>query len=310
MKKKLFINILLFNFSFFHIIIYFSYFLFKESLSSCNFNSTNLTSIINAGPQYFRYINFATYSNGDMVFLTNSIKQNDSIQNTRVFYGLTKKGRPLFNDSYFYSINMSYKVKDNGKYESESLVVKESGNNKKEYLMSFSKCDTFAEIYNFNNGNIYKKLLHDFVNNVNSVDNSNIDINSFRHAFISLFSNDTNYFYILGFINYQNKFIIQKHLFNSLQDFANETTLNKSIQIDNINAKKSGEYIVSGLSCFQTEKEFIICFFLNESSNYLIVAYHQNLEEIKNISLSPEINPDNNVFYKCIHLFYSRNNFK
>ena len=222
MKKKFFINILFFNFSFFHVIIYFSNFLFKESLSSCNFISTNLTSIINAGPQYFRYINFANYSNGDMVFLANSYKPNDTIQNTRVFYGLTKNGRPLFNDSYFYSINMSYEVKENGKYESESLVVKESGNNKKEYLMSFSKCDTFAEIYNFNNGNIYKKFLYDFVNNVNSVNRSDFNIKSFRHVFISLFSNDSNYFYLLGFINYENEFIIQKHLFNLLENFEND----------------------------------------------------------------------------------------
>ena len=301
MEKKSFINILFFNFSFFQIIIYISNFVFKESLSSCFFNSTNLTNIINAGPQYFRYLNFANYSNGDMVFIANSFKQNDAIQNTRIFYGLTENGRPLFNGSYFYSINISEEIKENGKYESESLVVKESGNSKEEYLMSFSKCDTFAEIYNFKNGTIYKKYLDNFVNKVNSVEDKKTII-SYRHVFISLFSNDSNYFYLLGFINYNNKFIIQKHLFNSLQDFENETTLNKSIEIENINAKFSGQYEKSGLSCFQTEKKFIICFFLNESSNYLIVAYDQNLEKIKNISLSSNINTNNNVFYKCIHL--------
>ena len=134
MKKNFLINILFFNSSFFQIMIYISNFLFKESLSSCNINSTNLTNIINAGPEYFRYLNFAKYSNGDMVFLSNSFKKNDIIQNTRIFYGLTKKGRPLFNDSYFYSTNVNENKIENGKYESESLVVKESGNSKNEYL--------------------------------------------------------------------------------------------------------------------------------------------------------------------------------
>ena len=302
MKEIFLINILLFNSSFFQIMIYISNFLFKESLSSCNINSNNLTNIINAGPEYFRYLNFANYSNGDMVFLSNSFKQNDIIQNIRIFYGLTKKGRPLFNDSYFYSTNVNENNIENGKYESVSLVVKESGDNKNEYLMSFSKSNTFAEIYNFENGTIYRKPIHDFVNNANSEPNSNNTIKSYRHEFISLFSNDCNYFYLLGFINDQNKFIIQKHLFNSLKDFANETTLNKSIQINHINAKNLSGFDESGLSCFQTEKEFIICFFLNESSNYLIVAYNPNLEEINNVSLNSNIDTVNNVFYKCIHL--------
>ena len=73
MKTKFFINILFFNPPFFHIFIYISNFLFKESLRSCKLVSTGLTNIIDVGESYFRYVNFATYSNGDMVFLTTSI---------------------------------------------------------------------------------------------------------------------------------------------------------------------------------------------------------------------------------------------
>ena len=72
MKKNFFINILFFNFSFFQVIIYFPNYLFKESLSYCSFYSFSLTNIINKGIENFRYVNFATYSNGDMVFLTSS----------------------------------------------------------------------------------------------------------------------------------------------------------------------------------------------------------------------------------------------
>ena len=193
MKNNSFISFLCSNFSFFQVIFYISFFLFEESLCSCKSNSTTINNIINVGPQYFRYINFASYSNGDMVFLTTSFKQNDRIENSRKFYGIKRNGRPLFNNDYFYSNEINEISKQNGKYESESLVVKESGNstNKTEYLMSVSKYDSFVEIYDFENETIYKKELEKFTNNT---------IKSFRHAFISLFSNDTNYFYLLGFI--------------------------------------------------------------------------------------------------------------
>ena len=266
MKNKFFINILFFNFPFLHLVIYISNFLFKESQSSCKFISTNITKIIDIGEQYFRYVNFATYSNGDMVFLTNSLNYYDSIQNKRIFYGLKRNGRPLFKDSYstvlYFKIN---EQKKESKYESESLVVKESGNSGKEYLMSFSKSDSFVEIYNFTNGEIYKKHLQNFVED---------EIISYRHAFISLFSNDSNYFYLLGFINNNRKFIIQRHLFNSLENIENKNTINNTITIDEIKAKggKLLNIYESGFSCFQTENHFIICFFLNEDSNYLIAS--------------------------------------
>ena len=100
MKKNFSIKILFFNFSFFQAIIYFSNYLFKESLSYCSFNSNNLTNIINIEKEYFRYVNFATYSNGDMVFLTSSYNYFDNpYKKERIFYGLKKNGRPLFKGS-------------------------------------------------------------------------------------------------------------------------------------------------------------------------------------------------------------------
>ena len=296
MKNKFFIDILFFNCSFLHITIYISNFLFQESQSSCKFNSEKLTKIIDVGEKYFRFVNFATYSNGDMVFLSNSLNYWDQIQNKRIFYGLKRNGRPLFKDSYF--TFLFFKVngfpKKESKYESESLVVKESGNSNNEYLMSFSKSDSFVEIYNFTKGEIYKKHLNDFVE---------YEIISYRHAFISLFSNDSNYFYLLGFINNDRQFIIQKHLFNSLENIENEYTKNNTITIDNIKAKGNSFVILyeSGLSCFQTENHFIICFFLNENSNYLITAFTENLRKITDLSLYRKIEGINS-FYKCLHL--------
>ena len=130
----------------------------------------------------------------------------------------------------------------------------------------------------------------------------NNTIKSYRHAFISLFSNDSNYFYLLGFINNYKNFVKQKHIFHSLRNLETENTLNKTITINNIESKSSFIFTNydSGISCFEIEKHFIICFFLNKESNYLIIAFNPDLEEIKNVSISSNINKNNDVFYKCL----------
>ena len=315
MINSSFTSILSFYFSFFQIIIYISEFLAsKENTGYCQLeteiNSTKiLNRIINIGRKDFRYVNFASYSNGDMVFLTTAYLglDNKKPQKTRIFYGFKKNGRPLFNGSYFYSFEMNITpeieeineenitiktIKHRNKYEGESLVIKESGNitDKKEYLMSLSKKFSFVEIYDFENEITYKKDLNIFANCTEL-------IFSYRHAFFPLFSNDTNYYYILGFINNQSRYIIQKHLFNSIQDFEYEDTLIKNITINNFKAKVPK----SGVSCFQTEQQFIICFFLTTKPNFVIAAYNTNLEEIKNSSLSSK-SSSSNPFYKCLHL--------
>jgi hypothetical protein len=231
---------------------------------------------------------------------------NINPQKTRIFYGFKKNGRHLLNGSYFYSfeMNVTNEIKEinetnktilyRNKYEGESLVIRENRNitDKKEYLMSLSKKFSFVEIYDFEKEITYKKDLNIFAN-------CTFPIFSYRHAFIPLLSNDTNYYYLFGFINNQSRFIIQKHLFNSVQDFESEDTLIKNITINNFKAKVP----TSGLSCFQTEQEFIICFFLTLNSNFVLAAYNTNLDEIKNISLSLKIeNSNNNPFYKCLHL--------
>ena len=238
MINNAFTNILSFSFSFFQIIIYISEFLAsKENTGNClsetEINSTKiLNNIINVGREKFTYVNFASYSNGDMVFLTTSYKGDQLAKKTRIFYGFKKNGRPLLNDSYSYSIEINETMPVREKYESESLVIKESGNTtgNNEYLMSWSRMVSLAEIYDFEKKIIYKK-------NIENLINSNINILSFSHAFIPLISNDTNYYYILGFINSQSQYIIQKHLFKSIQKFESTDTLNKSITINKFTAK-------------------------------------------------------------------------
>jgi hypothetical protein len=103
--------------------------------------------------QDFRYLSFANYSNGDMIFSSTAIPKTEK----RIFYGIKNKGRPFFKNeiSYFYSINSTKEIDSEEKLESESLVIKLSDRSEKEYLISTSKVNSYVEIYDFeNNGNI------------------------------------------------------------------------------------------------------------------------------------------------------------
>ena len=144
-------------------------------------------------------------------------------------------------------------------------------------------------------------LCYAYIKNISIFANytNNKPIYSFRHAFIPLISNDTNFYYLFGFINENSKYIIQKHIFNSIENFTTEDTLIKNITINNFKAKNSK----SGISCFQTEQQFIICFFLTNKPNLYIVAYDTNLEEVRNLTLNSTLQKiSDNPFYKCLHL--------
>ena len=287
MKKYSFINKIPFSFSFLQTIIYILDCVTADNnLNYCpskaNFSTKNLT-IIDIGKQNFRFVNFASYSNRDIVFLTTSNKGNNE---RRIFYGIKGNGRPLFNNYFYYGNGLCQ-----NKFESESLVIKESGNIKnKEFLTSFSLEDSCLEIYDFENDMFYMKSLYLFTSNT---------IYSFRNAFIPLKPNDTNYYYLLGFINYEQEYIIQKHLYYSIANFYIKNHLINNITIKNISAIKQHG---SGISCFQTEMQYIICFFLNQSTNYFIIALDTNLKEINNITLNSIIKSDGDPFYKCLHL--------
>ena len=253
-----------------------------------------LTNIIKVGNIKFRYTNFASYSNGDMIFLTSANPK----QNQRIFYGFQKNGRPFLFDNineneYLFSIEINQSCTD-GKYESESLVIKSSingENNQNEYLLSLSKKDSFVEIYDFEKEIVYQKNLKIFTDN--------IQVESFRHTLMPLISNDKNNSnYIFGFGG-GSKFHIQIHRFDNIQNFENEKTLQKT---KTMNFKSfCGR---SGISCFQTIKQIIMCFYLEETPNYIIIAYDNKLEEKKRIYYDFIYNQkcSYDMFYKCIHL--------
>ena len=83
-----------------------------------------LNNIIDFGEFYFRYINFVTYTNGDMVIETTACPGNSG---KRIFFGLKKNGRYFFNnkteETPFYLFIAEIENESLGKkYESEIFI--------------------------------------------------------------------------------------------------------------------------------------------------------------------------------------------
>ena len=168
-----------------------------------------------------------------------------------------------------------------------------NNNQIEEYLFSISKEMSYIEIYDFKNDRIYQKILYDFTNNTS--------ITSYQHAIIPLFTITSDFSYIFGFIKNDeinpNTFIFQKHTFNSIENFENEPTI-----VSSKIYKRSILHEQTGFSCFLTEKNNIICFFLTYYIEYIITAFDINYNEIKNITLPYSSLNMNETFYKCLKL--------
>ena len=87
-------------------------------------------------------------------------------------------------------------------------------------------------------------------------------------------------------------------IFNSIKNFVSENTIIKSKNITDINAY----FHNSGLSCFQTIKKYIMCFILNNSREYIIIAFDEFLNEMNRNQIDTLTQGFENPFYKCIHL--------
>ena len=254
-----------------------------------------LNNIIVIGEKDFRYINFASYSNETMVIETTKIPKT----NERKFFGITREGRPFFRDEeYFYTMTVSGTA---GNFEALGIIITFPSNNR-EYFISISKLDCNAELVDFYN-TIYWKTLGDFT--------SITSVTTLRHAFIPLSSSSE---YLMGFIgctNYINnncqnsKVYFQKHRFTiTINNFPNKKTYDTPVNNDNPFGKQ--------VSCFQTVKKFIICFFLtkitknifyisSETVYFNLIKYNENLTGKVTNTIESTIK-EQNLFNKCVHL--------
>jgi hypothetical protein len=54
-------------------------------------------------------------------------------------------------------------------------------------------------------------------------------------------------------------------------------------------------------SCFESENNFIFCFYLKDTSNYKIGVYHYNLTEITSTLINPIYYSDKTIFHRSVH---------
>ena len=270
--------------------------------NNCYINNTIiknqwLNNIITFGELNFRYINIASYYNGDMLVETTSCPA----MNKRIFFGLKQNGRPFFNnkinmeETLYYSNDIINKENDNaiGQFESIGIIVRHN-DTKGEYYLSLPKLYDNAELFDFSNDNIYYKPILRFA--------SFVEVHSLRHSFFPLMNINNLYdnYYLFCFVGQYSgqsteNLFIQKHIFKGL-DWEAEQSFCSGTNEPNA----FGETI----SCFQTLSEFIICFFMTQigETSYLnLVKYDDKLENKKNSSFSLPYN-DKHIFFKAIHI--------
>ena len=254
-----------------------------------------LNNIIQIGPLNYRYINFASYSNGDMVVETTSYPAAPK----RYFYGLKNDGRPFFTDKTTHEETPRYVIETNhqiqNKYESQAIIIKSSENgddNGKEYFLSVSTFDAYAELFDFNKDIIHYKSLNGFT--------GKDYINTHRHSFFSYQNSSNNYYYIFGFTNGndpQNKIInFQKHIFNSINSFESMNSYRDNTQTVNNGYGKM-------VSSFKTPRGLIISFFLIKTDKiyYNIRKYEEDFSYPIDFKFENTIDNDE-IYYKCVHL--------
>ena len=211
-----------------------------------NSSNNGLTNVILIGEKNCKYIDFASFSNGDLILLSSS--NPGSLK--RYFYGIKKDGREFFNDESF---NNTLQVNNeqtsggynNYRYEAEIFIAKiNNGTNKdKEYLISIPKGQQFIELYNFEEQTVYKIKAISLLGN---------EVTNIRGAAFSFDLNETNYsFFAYKYTQNSNDVIFFKRFcFNSLEIKQENTeilTANKAINI------------IQSLICYITKLKNIIC---------------------------------------------------
>jgi len=237
----------------------------KEEYDSeeCTINNTIIKTqfpneIIIIGEEQFRYINFLTLSNGDMIIETSPFPTN----NKRIFFGLKKNGRYYFNKTngkekiYFKSLIIDEETEY--KYESANSIIINQG---KEYFVSIERLSSYTELFDFDNDKIISKKSKELIGYESKNLRPNlINIDKKKNTFIFSCISD------IGNITYG---IIMK--FN-LDFSSNNLAFSDNIQ-------STIEYGFGEISsCFITEaNKLIICFYgynKNWEVSFIILVYN------------------------------------
>ena len=244
-----------------------------------------ITSVVWIGDKDFRYVNFANYSNGDMVVETTA----NPVNSKRMFYGLKQNGDYFFSKNGrltpFYTLN----AEKTEKSESVIFSTKVSENNK-EYLVSISTNNEYCELYDFERNTFSEVRASDFLD---------IEITSLGSANTLVI--DGNTYIIYAF--WSNKSLKIYKLYFSSTDINNAGT--SGLYTKSYSNKDIGNHI----SCFETQVTNILtCLILYKksavNSQFDLIALDTNMAELGTGSFtSSGFYPDS--FYKCVSLKFN-----
>ena len=271
---------------------------------TCTVNNTIvktqwLTDIINVGGNTYRYVNLALSSKNDLFLHTTA---NPS-KNENCFFGIKSNGRSYFNgtgdssSTVYIKYNIS-SLKSRSRGQVINILLNDADDtstnnrNKNEYFMSIGKDDNNVELFDLESKQLrsYSPSKLIFKSTIRSKIFSLINYNEHnKNSYILTFigKNDDNNMY----------YIFQKYEFK----LNNETNQIEYIQYNyNWNQTLDGDKFKYMVTCYQTVKKIIVCFYYNSNGYYTATLYDLNLLEQSTFTFGIP-STDQDLFFKCIH---------
>jgi len=241
----------------------------------------NLTRISKYSDIIINYATLATTLNGDLICISSPYSGY-----TYYYYGLKKNGRSYFlkNGEETYSTSITSDQKRNE--GTISSIKLNSTSDDKEYVIAFGDNAAYFELYDFDDNNrVYKIDGKTFFGTT---------INPFHYSSVFKLKKEKYIFIIsiIAKISTTNTFFLMKCLFYN-KDISTYYPIKTNI------TESCAESATS--SCFESENNFIFCFFLKDTSKYKIAVYHYNLTELTSTFIDPIYYSDKTIFHRSVH---------
>ena len=170
----------------------------------------------------------------------------DSTSYERVFYGITKEGKPLFsNNNYIISFDSTVKTR---KY-SENIIITINNGKHDEYLMSIENGD-YMELYDLNKKKVIDKCTVSTLIGKDTMD-------SYIQTGINYFENN-KYYLFYGYVTKDTDFYLKKLYLDC-------TSISK---VSIIPSNHIGDARGQISSCYMTNQKYISCLIMQKSNSF------------------------------------------
>ena len=258
-----------------------------------------LNNIIYLDEIDYRYTNIVTSEKNNLYLMTSTFPES----NSRIFYLLNSGGYSLVsNENQFLNIELE-DSSISGRFESTLFEMKfyESVDDK-EYLVSISKSAQYMEIYDFlDNKRYFEKV----------VDIFGLSNNNYQYIGVTLKlklpSKENKNSYLISFLGTESDTngdeIPYVYLF---------ITRFSSIDIKNhhptLIPKKFSSSLSKVVSCYETGKNFLICFYQNPAFEYIMIVFDYEFDEKTHLKIADGYSGgkqenEDDWFFKCVHFF-------